>query len=79
VPRRQWDNYHAAAATSDFGRAYNRIFTIVTALYDYVWLQKLYELQRSVLAKDDDEIDLLNGRKDVGTLAFTAYRSSRTL
>jgi hypothetical protein len=79
LPRRQWDNDDAAAATSDIRRAHNRVFSIVSAFHDYVGLQMPDELQGSILAKHDDEIDLLDGGEDVRTLALTAYRSSRSL
>lgn len=79
MSRRQRHHYHSTAAASYFGRANNRVFSIVATFYDDIGLQKLDQLERGVFGEHDDEIDLLDRGEDVSALQLAPHGSSRPL
>ena len=62
-----------------FGGADYRAFRVIAALHDHIWLQSLYELERRIFRKNDDEVNAFHGGEHERAFRLVAYRPARPL
>jgi hypothetical protein len=79
LPRCERDDDNAAAPALHFVRSDNRRFGVIAALHNHVRLQSFDQLERSILGKDNNEIDAFHGREHEGTFRGAANRPARPL
>jgi hypothetical protein len=72
-------DYDASAAAANFRGADDRFLSVIASFDDHIRLEKLDQLERSVFAEDDDEIDGFNARQHVRPLGLSSNGSSGTL
>jgi hypothetical protein len=72
LPGRERNDDNAPSPALHFAGSDNRRFGIVAALHDDIGPEKLDQLERSVLGKDDDEVDAFDSREDEGAFRCAA-------
>ena len=75
---REWDDENASSPTLYFGGADDRVFRVIAAFDDNVRTKVADKLERSIVGKNNDEVDALESGQDIGALGIGAYGASWT-
>ena len=76
---RDWHDYNFTAPAFDFSRTDDRLRFVVATLDDHIRPKCIHEIDRCVFVKKHDEVNALETRNKVRTIAFAAHRAARAL
>jgi hypothetical protein len=74
-----WHDYNFTAPAFDFSRTHDRLGFVVATLDDHIRPKCIHEIERCVFVKKDDEVNALETRNEVRTIAFAAHGAARPL
>lgn len=76
---RDWHDYNFTAPAFYFSRTHDRLRFVVATLDDHIRPKCIHEIERSVLVKEDDEVNALETRNKVRAIALPANGAHRPL